>query len=103
LFCLNLCHDGLVFCELPVIVFAPALRRNFLVASAVSPPVEAEPATKKVIVAIHAGHMGVFFLVGCPFLQATNRTYPIRTKIVRIQELQNTRNPMLLELLTPDS
>jgi hypothetical protein len=40
-----------------MIAFASFFRQNFFATRAVSPPVEAEPATKSVIVAIHAGHI----------------------------------------------
>jgi hypothetical protein len=58
MFYLKLFHAGSsVAPDCVCCLFAPLLGRSFLATRAVNPPVEAELATKSVMVAIHAGHM----------------------------------------------
>jgi hypothetical protein len=59
--------DFMNFPSLGKAVLASLFRRNFFAMTAVNPPVEAEPATKNVMVAIHAGHIGSFLSPGLEF------------------------------------
>jgi hypothetical protein len=75
---------------LRVMSLASPLRRNFFATRAVSPPVDAEPATTIVIVAIHTGHMALYssrrdllrFHLGFSFgfNQTTNHASPFGTR-----------------------
>jgi hypothetical protein len=84
-----------------MIVLAALFRRNFCAVSAVSPPVEAEPATKKVMVAIHTGHMEFSFSCWLfRFNHTTIRTPCSGQRFFRIQkpEFRSCRSSGVQEL-----